>query len=61
MPNSPRLRRIIARIRPTFATRLTLTIAAFYAGETPEEAATRFRVPVGKVLDAIRKDLGGKP
>ncbi len=58
---SSRLKRIIARIRPTFATRLTAAVAAFYDGETPEEAATRFRVPVGKVLDAIRKDLGGKP
>ncbi len=61
MTSSPRLHRIAARIRPAFAARLTLTIAAFYDGETPEEAATRFRVPVGKVLDAIRKDLGGKP
>ena len=53
----PRLKRILARIQPPYAVCLTCAVSAFYAGETPEEAATRYRVPVWRVLDEIRKDL----
>ena len=55
---SPRIKRILARVQPAYAARLTCAVSAFYAGDSPELAAARYRVPVGKVLGEIRRGMG---